>query len=115
MQLADNGHGHGHGLFILATYHKGQTHMTYEYISNTNAHTQNNRAMGSLMPSRTFGDFSVKKRCPGAVIATPVVTTYALREDDRYVCVCVSVCMHLCIYKYVCACVYVCLYACMYE
>jgi hypothetical protein len=34
---------------------------------------QDNRALGNLIPSRTLGDFAIKAKKQGAVIATPEI------------------------------------------
>jgi hypothetical protein len=51
----------------------------------TKARGQDKRAMGDLIPSRSFGDFKTKRRCIGAVTATPDISTYTMHEDDRLV------------------------------
>lgn len=36
------------------------------------------RALGDLIPSRTLGDIKTKRKCPGAVIAVPEVSSHPL-------------------------------------
>mmetsp|Transcript_19541 Transcript_19541/g.25274 ORF Transcript_19541/g.25274 Transcript_19541/m.25274 type:complete len:365 (-) Transcript_19541:537-1631(-) len=38
------------------------------------------RVFGQMIPSRTIGDFDIKKSCPGAVIAEPYITTLEIKK-----------------------------------
>ncbi len=42
------------------------------------------RALGELIPSRSLGDMKTKLKCPGAIIATPELTSHVLTSNDAW-------------------------------
>jgi len=64
--------------------HRGEYEGEKERIYSVGGKMVDGRVNGGLIPSRTLGDLSHKVKCPGAVIAEPVVNSYKLTREDQY-------------------------------
>lgn len=56
-------------------------------IKDAGAFVKDGRVLGVLMPSRSVGDFDLKQKCPGAVIAVPDIKNYELQKGDTHLVV----------------------------